>query len=170
MHPPAAAAPESDLSSESGQVTVGPYALSPPENWQRKSSRSSMIMAEFSLPKAEGDPADGRLTISQAGGSIEANIDRWRGQFQPEPEKEDVRELDANGKQITVVDFSGDYMDSRGPMFPAEKQTGYRMLAAIIPDGDQSYFIKAYGPRKTMEKHADEFQDFVQSLKTPGQK
>ncbi|NLX98364.1 MAG: hypothetical protein GXY83_19575 [Rhodopirellula sp.] len=170
MHPPVSSAPDPEASTESGSVTVGPYRLTPPEKWQRHTPRSSMIMAEFALPKAEGDVADGRLTISQAGGSVEANIERWRGQFPPKPENEVVEELEADGKKITVVDLSGNYMDSRGPMFPAEERADYRMLAAIIPEGEQSYFIKAYGPKKTMEQHADGFRAFIRSIKTEGDK
>jgi hypothetical protein len=43
---------------------------------------------------------------------------------------------------------------------------GYRMLAAIIPVGDQLHFIKAYGPEKTMARHAEAFHDFVKSTQT----
>ena len=59
--------------------------LLPRPAWTRKPAGSPFVAAEFCLPRADGDDADGRLTISTAGGSVEANIDRWKGQFQPQP-------------------------------------------------------------------------------------
>jgi hypothetical protein len=40
------------------------------------------------------------------------------------------------------------------------------MLGAIIDLGEeQLYFLKAYGPAKTLAAHADEFRALLQSLK-----
>ncbi|MBC8871448.1 MAG: hypothetical protein H8E44_18650 [Planctomycetes bacterium] len=59
--------------------------------------KSAMIQAEFALPKAEGDVRDGRLTVVKAGGSIDANIRRWRHQFEELKEKP-VEEIDVRRK------------------------------------------------------------------------
>jgi hypothetical protein len=44
-------------------------------------------------------------------------------------------------------------------------KAGYRMLAAIIPAGDFSIFVKATGPQKTLESHAESLLAFVKTAK-----
>ncbi|MDH3717372.1 MAG: hypothetical protein OES79_04560 [Planctomycetota bacterium] len=155
-----AAAPAEHLGN---QVETGAIQLTAPEQWVRRQPRSGFVMAEFSLPKAEGDEKDGRLTVSVAGGSIEANIDRWRGQFGSGPEKDSQKEIDVAGLKVTLVDFAGTFNEQAGPFAPGVTREGYRMLAAIIPAGDQLHFVKAYGPEKTMAAHVEAFHEFVKT-------
>ena len=145
-------------------VAVGAIQLKAPEGWTRKQPRSQFIAAEFALPKAEGDELDGRLTVSLAGGSVADNVKRWRDQFGGKPEKDSQQELDIAGFKVTVVDFIGSFADQPGPFAPAVERPGYRMLAAIVPVGEQLHFIKAYGPQKTMADQEDAFHAFLQTL------
>lgn len=147
-------------------VRLDSITLTAPDAWTRKPVRSSFIQAEFALPRADGDSADGRLTVSTAGGSVEANIERWKGQFSGGPEAAKPESLDVAGLQVTLVDLSGDFNDQPGPFAPAVKRSGYRMIAAIIPIDGQLHFVKAVGPQKTMAARADEIKAFVRSLKT----
>ena len=119
-----------------------------------------LLAAEFALPKSEGDSEDGRLTVSEAGGTVEENVKRWRGQFGGKPEKDTQQELDIAGLKITVVDFVGNFNDSMAGI----QRSGYRMLGAVIPGGERLIFVKAYGPQKTMGDHEDAFHSFLQSL------
>lgn len=139
--------------------------LSAPEKWVRKQPRSSMLLAEFALPKADDDAQDGRLTVMSAGGSIEENINRWRSQFGGKPQKETKDDVELDGVTVTVVDFTGKYSDQAGPFTPAVEREGYRMLGAIIPVKGQLYFVKAYGPEKTMEAQGEAFRAFLKTLK-----
>jgi hypothetical protein len=148
-----------------GRVNLDGITLAPPGNWEQKPPASQIIAAEYSLPRAEGDDADGRLTISTAGGSVEANIDRWKGQFVPQPQEASQEEIDVARLKITVVDYSGDFNDQRGPFAPADKRPGYRMIGAVIPVQGQLYFIKATGPQKTIAKHADAIHEFIRSAR-----
>jgi hypothetical protein len=148
-----------------GEVRLEELTLTAPQGWGRKPPQSSFIQAEYMLSRAEGDNQDGRLTLSTSGGSMEANIDRWKGQFGGKPEKSNQEQMVVNGISVTVVDFSGDFDDQRGPFAPPVKRSDFRMIAAIIPVGPQLYFVKAVGPKKTMEIHAEEIKAFVQSVK-----
>jgi hypothetical protein len=147
-----------------GELTCGSIRLTAPEQWIRKPPRSQFVQAEFTLPKAEGDERDGRLTLSIAGGSIEDNIKRWRDQFGGKPEKDSEEERDIVGLKVTVVDFSGTFNDQVGPFTPGVQREGYRMLAAIVPIGDTLHFIKAYGPEKTMADNVEAFDSFLQTI------
>lgn len=166
MSPHGAMAAASEPSDEGPEVSLDSCRLTGPKSWVRKQPAvRGFVLAEFALPKAEGDDADGRLTVSTAGGSIESNIDRWRSQFGDKPEKENKDKLDVGGTAVTIVDFTGTYRDQRGMMGPTTDRPNYRMLGAIFVAGGQTHFVKAYGPAKTMAAHADEFRDFLRTLK-----
>jgi len=146
-----------------GKLTLDKLIFAVPEGWQSKPASSGFVLAEFVLPKADGDDADGRLTVSVAGGSIEANIDRWRDQFGGKPEQASEERKEISGLEVELVDFAGEFNDQRGPFAPATKRSGYRMLAAVIPVDGELHFVKAVGPRATMAAHADRFQQFIGS-------
>src|SRR5688572_28872688 len=46
-----------------GELRLEKLAFTVPEGWQRKQAASTFLLAEFALPRAEGDEADGRLTV-----------------------------------------------------------------------------------------------------------
>jgi hypothetical protein len=144
-------------------VELDAIRLTAPAAWTRKANDSSFVVAEFSLPRADGDSADGRMTISTAGGSVEANIDRWKGQFKPQPKSITQENVDIAGLKATIVELSGDFNDQRGPFGPGELRPNYGMIAAVIPVGGQLHFIKATGPQKTIASHASAIQQFIRS-------
>jgi hypothetical protein len=168
-HPPIGAAggglaADALASDEGPEVKLGEITFTAPEGWQRKAPQSTFIQAEFALPKAEGDDADGRLTVSSAGGSIEANIERWKGQF-TKLENSHQEKFEVAGVAATLVHLSGEFNDQRGPFAPAVSRPDYQMIAAIIPLGEQPFFVKATGPQKTLEAHAEAIKQFVTSAK-----
>lgn len=158
----------SDAAAEGPVVTLGRVRLTSPESWTRKAPRSEFIQAEFALTRSEGDAADGRLTVTTAGGSVEDNVNRWRGQFSRQLDKESQEQLKVQDIEVTLVDFTGTYNDQRGAFSPLAESPNYRMLGAIFSVDDGLHFIKFYGPEKTIAAHAEEFRGFVQSLQLVG--
>ena len=56
-----------------------------PDGWQKIAITSSMRVADFSLPRADGDAEDAELVLyyfGGGGGNLDANIARWVGQMQ----------------------------------------------------------------------------------------
>lgn len=142
--------------------------------WKSVTPRSNMLDAELKIPRVAGDTTDGRLTIMGAGGSIEANIVRWQGQFvQPDgsdtAEKTKQEKKKIGGQTVNLVDITGTFMDAVGGPFsgkPKIERKNYRMLAAIIQtESDGNYFVKLYGPKATIDKNAKHFKSMIQSLK-----
>ena len=159
-----AAAQAQPYEGADGAVTFGTLQLTAPEGWVRQQPRSSFVLAEFSLPKAEGDAQDGRLTLSLAGGTVDANVQRWRDQL-GSPLKNDLRtDEEIAGLTMTLVDLSGTYSDQPAPFAPSVPREGYRILGAIIPVEGDLHFVKAYGPEKTMAEHEAAFRAFVKSI------
>ncbi len=178
--PPAASAtqgrepsPEAMPGHSGGElVLAGKFRVTLPDGWQPKQPAINMIEYEFTVPAAEGDPRDGRVTFMAAGGTVEANIDRWLAQF-AQPDGSDTRDrakiekIQVSGLDVHLVDVAGTFNESSGPMMgnPIPRQN-YRMLGAIIanPDGGMPYFIKFYGPEKTVAANADAFRKMIESL------
>src|SRR5579864_803219 len=56
-----------------------------PAGWTSKTPSSSMRVAEFVLPRADGDKDDASLVVyffsATGGGSVQANVDRWISQM-----------------------------------------------------------------------------------------
>ncbi len=164
-----AASPASERAFSIGD---GSFSLSAPEGWQRVRPRSRIVETEFSIPSEEGLQT-GRMTVMGAGGSIEANIDRWFGQFgQPDgsatKDKAAIKKMTIAGCNVTIVDVSGIFRDTPGGPFAGGKtieRPDYRMLAAIVETPSQgNYFLKFYGPAATVAKSVDGFQEMVEGL------
>jgi hypothetical protein len=156
---------DAKLDDAGGDVRFASLTMTAPKGWGRKTPQSTIILAEYVLPRVEGDSQDGRLTLSTAGGSVEENINRWKKQFGGKPEKSHQEKIDVNGLSVTLVDFTGEYNDQRGPNAPAVMRPDYRMIGAIIPVNDALHFVKAVGPKKTIEDHAEKLRAFIKTAK-----
>ncbi len=151
----------------------GNLKLTAPKGWERVKPRIGMIQYELRVPAAEGDKEDGRVTVMTAGGSVDANVERWYGQFkQPDgsktAEKAKREEKEIAGTRVVLVDIAGTYQESRGggPFAPGPvvELPDYRMLAAIVVAPDAKHFIKFYGPAKTVAREAEAFRKMVEGL------
>src|SRR5437870_6173476 len=89
-----------------------------PEGWVTEHPSSSMRVAQYKLPKAEGDREDASLVLyyfgATQGGSAQANIDRWISQIQQpdggsSKEKAKTETINVNGLKVTTVDVAGTY-------------------------------------------------------------
>src|SRR5262245_46888062 len=133
---PSSSAPEVRTPSTSAPMTaahestggakksLGPLTISIPAGWVEQAPSSSMRKAQFLLPRTSGDDADGELVAFYfgpgQGGSVEANIDRWVGQFgQPDgsssKEKAKITKSETAGMTVTFVDLTGTY---QAPIMP----------------------------------------------------
>jgi hypothetical protein len=152
-------------------ITLGDkLTMTAPDSWIVKRPGNPMISREFAVPAAKGDPRNGRMTVSSAGGSVAANVDRWAGQFtQPDGSKTankvKVEKKTLAGREVNLVDISGTYQESAGMMQAATDRPDYRMLAAIIPGEGASFFIKFYGPKKTVAEQEKAFHAMLDGLK-----
>lgn len=147
------------------QLSGGKYSMTGAKEWKKKTPRVNIIEAEFAIPKREGDAADGRLTVMASGGGVQANVDRWKGQFS-KTEKSSVKKEKVGDFEVHIVDITGTFKDQRGPFAPATMRKDYRMMGAIIVmENGPDYFAKLYGPSKTIGKNAKGFMEFVKSFK-----
>jgi hypothetical protein len=168
---PALASAEEKPADSTFTIGEGKLAFAAPEGWTKKQPKSRIIEAELEIPAADGDAIPGRLTAMGAGGSVEANIERWVGQFVDEGDdaKPKVIKKTVNDNEVHIVDLSGTYKDAPAGPFAGGKTTlrkDYRMLGAIIVTKDSgNYFLKLYGPKATIGAAEKQFEELVSSLK-----
>ncbi len=158
-----------DAADDPRVLTLGKFKLTAPREWTRKQPASSIVAYEFSIPASKGDEQDGRMTVMSAGGGVEANVDRWYGQFtQPDgkPTKDVAKRsrLKLADQDVHIVDISGTYTDMRGPVARGPAREDYRMLGAIIPTKEADFYVKFYGPRQTVAEHEKAFLRMIESL------
>jgi hypothetical protein len=153
-------------------LAAGKLLLKAPADWVRKQPQTRIVEHEFTIPAVKPDTNDGRLTVMSAGGGVEANIDRWYSQFsQPDGaatrDRAKLKKIKVAGQDVHLVDISGTYKDQRGPMAPETQRPKYRMLAAIIATKSAgNYFIKFYGPERTVAENEKAFLTMIEGMES----
>ena len=144
-----------------------------PAGWKSEAPRP-MRAATYTLPPAEGDSAGAECAVyffgPGQGGSVEANLDRWKGQMtgpdgKPAPAK--ISERTIHELPVTTIDTSGDYSGMGGPtMTPKSRSVAknYRLLGAIIEGPGGTVFVKLTGPAKTVAARRSEFEQLLGSF------
>jgi hypothetical protein len=161
------------------RIAEGGFTLEAPEGWKRVEPKSGIVETEFAIAgPGDGDTA-GRMTVMGAGGSVQANIDRWYGQFaQPDgsatKDRATAKTIKVAGCDVTLVDVGGTYKDMPGGPFAGGatiERPDYRMLAAIVetPEGGNQ-FLKFYGPAATVGPHADGFRQMIEGMVAGGKR
>ena len=165
---PAAARAADEPQDRTVSLAGGKLQLTAPEGWQKKKPQNNIIEYEFGIPKSAGDEQDGRATLMGAGGSVDANVKRWSGQFkQPDggEAQAKVKEEKLAGQTVHLIDISGTYDDKPPFSGTGVQRKGYRMLAAIVESKDLgNYFIKFYGPEQTVADNEKAFDKMIHSL------
>lgn len=156
--------------SSADEVRIGDAAtFEQPKAWKSVQPKMRMIAAEFQAPQDAAADDAARVTIMQASGSIDDNINRWVGQFE-NAKREDakVEEIEIEGASVHVVELTGDFKNSMGPFNPQPAQIlkNHAMLAAIVDtQKGGKIFIKMTGPQKTVADQRDAFHEMVKSAK-----
>lgn len=149
----------------------GSLTFTAPAEWTSRQPASSMRVAEFVVPRTPGDPEDGELIVyffGGTGGSVDANVQRWIGQFQQPPgAPADGRRatLSVGDLKLTTVDVRGTYVAEVRPGSTARhRKPDFRMRAAVVETPRGPYFVKLTGPAKTVEAASAAFDGFIKSL------
>jgi len=161
-------------SSQSPVNATGELRYAAPEGWVKEQPTSAMRLAQYKLPKAEGDTEDAALVVyffgASQGGAVSANIDRWISQIQQpdgssSKDKAKTETSTVNGLKVTTVDVSGTYTAEMAPGTGNQRNdANYRLRAAVIETPKGNYFLKLYGPAKTVARWEQSVTDFVKSF------
>ena len=137
-----------------------------PAGWTAEAQRP-MRAATYTIAVAPGDSDKGECAVyffgAGQGGSIEANIDRWKAQFKGPEAK--VSKTIVHGLPVTRIDASGEYSGMGGPMAATKTvKAGYRLMGAIVEGPGGNLFVKFTGPVKTVNANAAKFEQLIASF------
>jgi hypothetical protein len=159
----------------SGNFHAGKVSFVASPKWVKETPSSSMRKAQFKWPgqKGQGDAELAVFYFQGTGGSVEANLQRWYGQFKqpdgsPTTDHVSQKKEQVNGMEVTEVYVTGTYLKSTSPMMmqgPLEELPGYAMLAAIVEAPDGPWFFKATGPKATIDYWRKSFEQFTKTFK-----
>lgn len=145
-----------------------------PEGWTSKPLSSKMRLADFVLPKAEGDPEDANLVVTffgGQGGTVQANFDRWITQMQ-QPDGRSSKDLaktsvlKTHDLTLSIMDLPGTFVAEVAPGSSEHfNKPGFHLRAAVIEGQGGPYFIRLVGPAKTVAKWDAAVQAFFKSLR-----
>jgi len=132
-----------------------------PSGW-REAPAGQFLTAKFMLDGEGG--AQAAVNVSRAagdGGGLAANVNRWRkqlglGELSGTDLNQTVTPMEISGGQATLVDLTG-----------TDARTGQpaRLVGAIVPQDNQTWFFKLMGDAKVVERERQAFSRFVQSAK-----
>jgi len=164
----AVSAPSEMMSSGSDNQS----AASAPVKWTRPSRWKAgppkqMRTATYMIPAAPGDSEEAECAVfMNIGGGVQANIDRWVGQFEKTDGSPNKKMEMINGLSVTTVDVSGTFKGGGAMMGQSSgPKASYRLLGAIAQAPDGEVFFKLTGPAKTVAAAQGEFQAMLKSLK-----
>ena len=164
--------------SQSGAPTsasaTGELKYKVPTGWVSEPPSSSMRVAQYKVPKVEGDGEDATLTLyffgTGQGGSVSDNVDRWINQMQqpdgrPSKDRAKIETLNVNGLKVTTVDVSGTYTAQMSPGSDSRhNDSNQRLRAAVVETPKGNYFAKLIGPEKTVAHWDQTFVDYIRSF------
>lgn len=154
---------------------AGGLTWNAPEPFVRRAPKSSMRVAEYGL---KGVPL-AELGVfyfgADQGGTVEANMTRWVGQFTQADGSETKAkrsERKVHGVDVSLVEATGMFAGGMGmPGAPQPTAQPDAMLLGAIAKGPQgSVFFKLTGPRAELEQARAAFDGLLDSLTTEAPK
>ena len=150
--------------ADDGALKVGEFTFKAIAPWKSKDSAPRpMSQGGFSLPGAEGAKsmdADFYHFGSGQGGDVEANVTRWKGQFQPAEDgtavKFDREEWVFGKRKVTLVILQGTFL-SGSPFGAKTAVPDSAMVGAILESDTGHVFVKFTGPQKQILANREAF-------------
>ena len=97
-----------------------------------------------------------------SGGSVQANIDRWIGQFVSTETPSVIQKPDGTALSLTIVKISGT-MRGGVPGGPTKDSPGSLLLGSILESQDGLVVVKLAGPKSAVSREEKIFTDLVQA-------
>lgn len=144
------ALPESSISKTNA------LAWTAPAHWQEKAP-GSIRKGSYAVPGEGGAIGDLSITAFPGDtGGLHANVNRWRGQIGLGPVSN--AEVESGIEHIDMNGLHADFVDLTGP-------NGIRLLGAIVPHQQETWFFKLTGPAVLLGKERVAFREFINTIK-----
>jgi hypothetical protein len=146
---------------------VGEFNFTRPGNWEWVEVTSPMRKAQLKVKGKDGKAA-ADVVFFQFGpgsaGGVQANVNRWLGQFEEPREKINAKVEEATiGKvKVTYVQAEGTYKSGM-PGGPTTPMPDYGLLGAIIESDAGNVFVRMTGPKDLVKASVPEFKKMIES-------
>jgi len=140
-----------------------------PAGWASQGSAPFRVVT-YSVPAAAGSAKAECIVYffgPGQGGSVEANLARWQGQFSQngKPAEAKVAKRTVHGVAMTTIDLAGTYTATGGQVKEGQgPQPGYRMIAAVAEGTGGNIFIRFIGPDKAVAAGQAKYEQLLASL------
>jgi hypothetical protein len=146
---------------------VSEFTFKRPDKWEKVETTSSMRKAQFKVNDA-GKKNSAEVVFFHFGpgdgGGVQANVERWFGQFQEPREKLGAKsEKTKIGKHdVTFVRAEGTYLSGM-PGGARTPQPGSALHGAIIESEQGAVFVKMTGPSALVKSAEGDFRKMIDS-------
>ncbi|MGV3708578.1 MAG: hypothetical protein ACO1Q7_07030 [Gemmatimonas sp.] len=152
---------------QAASVKLLGYEARVPATWSSKQAASNMRLAEYSAPG--GAEVVVYFFGASQGGSVEANLARWKGQF-TNPNGGAVEEKVSHEKNgaiaMTIAEYRGTYARGVGAGSTAAQALPNHILLAVVAETPKgTLFFQMYGPVAAVEAQRSAYLGFARSLK-----
>ncbi len=135
-----------------------------PATWIEHPPQGSMRAANYTVPGRAGNEAAHIVVFHSIGGSIDANIDRWQSQFEPDENRylvePQISRFEGGGMPVTLVELAGSWKKMGTTWFTPDQL----FIMAIVESPQGNVFIRFAGQTATVEAARPEFVEMVRSL------
>jgi len=148
------------------EFSVATFKFERPTDWAWVVPSSPMRKAELAPPGADGSAA-AEVTFfyfgPDQGGSVDANIQRWVGQFSGGAEATSaMQRVEQYGPtKVTFVTAAGTF-NSGMPGGPTTPMTEYALLGAILEGTQGNVFVKMTGPKPAVAGATGAFNALIE--------
>lgn len=145
------------------------YQATVPAGWTFRTPSSSMRLAEYVAGAAGGAEVVVYYFGPAQGGTVQANLDRWKSQFS-NPDGSAVYEKVAHDKTpvsaLTIAEYRGTYARGIGAGSAPEDAKPNQSLVAIVAETPKgTLFFQLFGPKAAVDAQRDAYVAFAKSLK-----
>jgi hypothetical protein len=155
------------------RIEAAGLSFSVPNAWEEEQPKSSMRKAQLQIPAVSPDTEAASLVLyyfgQNQGGSVEANLKRWEGQFDVPADAADAKNVATKtvaGMNVTTLELTGTYVAPLSPRTPNQRHNkpNFRLFAAVVETAQGNFFIKIVGPAGTMTQSSQHFEHMIDSL------
>ena len=142
---------------------IGSVRFDRPEGWNYSRPADGVRAAQLEK-KSAGTPL--RITFSRfppgSGGTVQANVDRWRGQFLSADQPAEVQTPTGTTLPLTLVKLAGT-MKGGVPGGPPADAPETLLLGALLESSEGLVVVKLAGPKNTVTREEAAFLELVKT-------
>ncbi len=135
-----------------------------PAGWEVVPSKSAMRIATYRVASTKRGASGLELTVTRAGGTTAANLERWVGQL--DGAGHDVRtERRVDGLLVSTLEVDGTYEGGMTMGGTDVAHPGWSLLGAVVETTAPFYFFKLVGPIDSVRAAKPAFDALLTSLR-----